>query len=493
MSAVTVRHRLVTPGGTPVAARSVTAELITTAPLLADGSGSIVVAAADASDNNGWVDLPLVPQAELAAIGSHYRVTVADTWITYYCVVPAGATPVLLADILVDPASLEPLPPQAATLYLARAELGLPGGPVPLAGDGKIDGRYLPAGSGGAAVDSVNGHTGVVVLGAADVGAVPTTRQIATGAGLTGGGPLTANLTIALTTAAVASLARADTAVLPGQLAAVATSGSYGDLVGQVPTSALPSLAVVEYLGDVGSQAAMLALTGELGDWCTRSDLGTVWIITGPNPTQLSSWTAFTYPAAPVVSVNGQSGVVVLSKADIGLDQVANLSPANLPVSSAQAAVIDGRGVQAFASSGRHQIALIGDTSSAWTLSPVQYRAPIAAAPGDVLRWSAHLQINAGGADAELDIVSVVDGAAARYWSTGTTVAGPNGHGQLYLGPGYGRALPTIDWPVTSDDIDDDGLVTLALRYRQSGSGATIGSTLYPGHVDVTNLGGPPA
>lgn len=171
MAAVTVRHRLLTPGGTPVAARTVTAELITPSPLLADGSGSIVVAATDVSDNIGWVDLPLIPQSELGAVGSHYRITVAETWITYYCVVPAGVTPILLGNILVDPDSLDPLPPQTAALYLARAELGLPGGPVPLGDDGKIASQYLPP-VGGGAVDSVNGKTGIVELDAADVGAL---------------------------------------------------------------------------------------------------------------------------------------------------------------------------------------------------------------------------------------------------------------------------------------------------------------------------------
>jgi hypothetical protein len=47
-------------------------------------------------------------------------------------------------------------------------------------------------------VTSVNGYTGSVVLTAADVGAPPTTRTISTGTGLTGGGDLSANRTIAI-------------------------------------------------------------------------------------------------------------------------------------------------------------------------------------------------------------------------------------------------------------------------------------------------------
>jgi hypothetical protein len=54
--------------------------------------------------------------------------------------------------------------------------------------------EWIPAPGG--AVDSVNGQTGVVVLTAADVGAAPTTRNINTTNGLTGGGDLSADRTI---------------------------------------------------------------------------------------------------------------------------------------------------------------------------------------------------------------------------------------------------------------------------------------------------------
>lgn len=146
-----------------------------------------------------------------------------------------------------------------------------------------------------------------------------------------------------LTAAVQALLVLAGTAVQPGALATVATTGAYADLTGTVPTSALPAIAVTEYLGAAANQAAMLALTGQLGDWCTRTDLGTTWVITGPNPAQLASWTALSYPAAPVSSVNGQAGAVTLAKADIGLGNVSNLAPADLPVSAATQAALDGK------------------------------------------------------------------------------------------------------------------------------------------------------
>ena len=112
--------------------------------------------------------------------------------------------------------------------------------------------------------------------------------------------------------------------VTPGSIGAVATA-DIGDTVcelvtGVVPTSRLPALAVVEYLGTVASQAAMLALTGQMGDWCIRSDLGYVFVIVGANPALLASWQSLAYPAAPVSSVNGHTGTVTLSYSDVGAD-----------------------------------------------------------------------------------------------------------------------------------------------------------------------------
>ena len=100
------------------------------------------------------------------------------------------------------------------------------------------------------------------------------------------------------------------------------------DLVsGKVPASQIPEIAISSYLGPAANQTAMLALTGEEGDWCTRTDDGKVYVITGPDPTLIYSWTALTYPAAPstfVTSVAGRSGVVTLSTSDVsGLSTVA--------------------------------------------------------------------------------------------------------------------------------------------------------------------------
>ena len=53
--------------------------------------------------------------------------------------------------------------------------------------------------------------------------------------------------------------------------------------------------------------------------------------------------TAQTGGLAPVQSVNGKQGVVTITKADIGLGNVANLTPADMPVSAAVAAALGGK------------------------------------------------------------------------------------------------------------------------------------------------------
>jgi len=85
----------------------------------------------------------------------------------------------------------------------------------------------------------------------------------------------------------------------------------------KVPAAQIPDIAVSEYLGSVANQTAMLALTGQKGDWCTRSDTGTNFIITGSDPSVIGGWTELSYPTAPVTSVNSATGVVVLDADDI--------------------------------------------------------------------------------------------------------------------------------------------------------------------------------
>jgi hypothetical protein len=116
------------------------------------------------------------------------------------------------------------------------------------------------------------------------------------------------------------------------------------DLVGGViPTSQIPATAITEFLGSVNSEVAMLALDGQKGDWCIRTDQNRTYFIVGDNGSVLANWRFIETPASPVASVNGQVGVVVLGKGDVGLPNVDNTSDMAKPVSTAQAAALAGK------------------------------------------------------------------------------------------------------------------------------------------------------
>jgi hypothetical protein len=82
----------------------------------------------------------------------------------------------------------------------------------------------------------------------------------------------------------------------------------------------------------------MLALTAEKGDVASRTDQGgKMYILSSNSPSTLADWKPF-LATGDVVSVNGQTGTVVIAKSDIGLGNVDNTSDVNKPVSTAQAA-----------------------------------------------------------------------------------------------------------------------------------------------------------
>lgn len=116
---------------------------------------------------------------------------------------------------------------------------------------------------------------------------------------------------------------------------AALTSKADLDGNGKLSASQLPALAITEFLGTPASQAAMLALSGQRGDWCVRTDRGTQWILTADNPAVIGSWREMVTPAAPVSSVAGRTGAVTLSKSDVGLSAVDNTSDLNKPISNA--------------------------------------------------------------------------------------------------------------------------------------------------------------
>ena len=143
------------------------------------------------------------------------------------------------------------------------------------------------------------------------------------------------------------------------------------DSSGQIPSSFLPAIAVTDTFV-VASQAEMLALTAQRGDVAVRTDEGKSYILKAEPASLLANWTFFGLNTAPVTSVNGKQGNVVLvpsdigaeptiapgstgtwfrndktwaalTKNDVGLGNVDNTSDANKPISSATQTALNGK------------------------------------------------------------------------------------------------------------------------------------------------------
>ncbi|MFM9261883.1 hypothetical protein ACKAMS_24920 [Rhodococcus sp. 5A-K4] len=123
---------------------------------------------------------------------------------------------------------------------------------------------------------------------------------------------------------ATATSSTPGTVQLAGDLGGTATAptvpalATKADLVGGIiPQAQLPAIAVTDFLGAPATQTAMLALVGQRGDWCTRTDKGTDWQVIAEPSSVLANWREKTYPASPVSSVAGRVGAVTLSVADV--------------------------------------------------------------------------------------------------------------------------------------------------------------------------------
>jgi len=138
----------------------------------------------------------------------------------------------------------------------------------------------------------------------------------------------------------------------------VATLGSDA----KIPTSQLPALAITDTF-PVASQAAMLALTAEVGDVAVRTDLNKSFILKTAGASTLSNWQELLTPTDAVLSVNGQTGPVSLTasglgalavsanlsdlasasaaRTNLGLGNVDNTSDLNKPISTATQAALD--------------------------------------------------------------------------------------------------------------------------------------------------------
>lgn len=107
-----------------------------------------------------------------------------------------------------------------------------------------------------------------------------------------------------------------------GSAAALDTGTTAGKVVlvgedGKLPDSLLPAVAISDTF-EAASEAAMLALNAQKGDICIRSDEGKSYILSAVPAASAANWKWLKTPDCRILSVNGQTGAVTLTAADVG-------------------------------------------------------------------------------------------------------------------------------------------------------------------------------
>lgn len=101
------------------------------------------------------------------------------------------------------------------------------------------------------------------------------------------------------------------------------------DSSGKLDSSILPALAITDTFV-VNDQNAMLTLNAQVGDIVVRTDLNKTFILKAEPASVLSNWQELLTPTDSVLSVNGKTGAVTITAADVGLGNVTNESKATM-------------------------------------------------------------------------------------------------------------------------------------------------------------------
>ena len=88
---------------------------------------------------------------------------------------------------------------------------------------------------------------------------------------------------------------------------------------GKLNASVLPSIAITDVY-TVDSQQAMLGLTAQKGDIAIRSDENKSYILSQEPASTAANWKELLTPTDAVLSVNGKTGAVTLTAADVGAE-----------------------------------------------------------------------------------------------------------------------------------------------------------------------------
>jgi hypothetical protein len=144
-----------------------------------------------------------------------------------------------------------------------------------------------------------------------------------------------------------------------------AVNGVASLVLGKIPSDQIPPISFTS-VSVVSSESAMRALSDVVGSVAIRTDLGKNYVLSQLDASVLANWVELLTPAPPVQSVNGKSGNILLTKADMILNNVDNTSDINKPVSTPAKTYIDNQVLSATADatvSATGKIKLAGDLS----------------------------------------------------------------------------------------------------------------------------------
>lgn len=330
----TVTETLSLPDGTPPVRAKVFVWLVV--PGYTDDDRTILSSQRITVDEEGVWEADLEANANITPANTHYLISRLGSEVLI--VVPDSPGPHQLQDLLVD--APEDLDLNALAVHIAQVADPLGHLPAVAEGDaGKVptvnedeDGYELVA---PAVADHPDLATHRDTLGLATQDELDDLALLVDGKAATGHDhDADYEASGAVTTHAGAADPHGDRAWATPLLAAKA------DLVGgKVPSSQLPAIATGEHV-TVADLTARLALTAgqvQPGDVATQIDDSTRWLLLDADPSLAGSWLQLTHPADAVTSVNGETGVVVLSADDVGA-----LEAADIGVSvQAHAAVLD--------------------------------------------------------------------------------------------------------------------------------------------------------
>jgi hypothetical protein len=200
-----------------------------------------------------------------------------------------------------------------------------------------------------APVQTVNGYTGSVNLSKSDLGlsnvnntsdrekpiSRATQAELDTKAdGATVDAALATKFNTADATAALALKLDADKVAVANGVASL-------DALGKVPTDQIPAISFSS-VKVLATEAEMLALNSAvIGSVVIRTDINKNYVLAAANPAVRANWIELLTPAPPVQTVNGYSGNVSITKADLGLGNVQNTSDADKVISTRTQTALD--------------------------------------------------------------------------------------------------------------------------------------------------------